>query len=95
VTNYDYKIDIFAIGCIMAELYRGDPLMPGTSEADMIFRLANLIGKPTEEKLFNQVNRVCSVNSMQNPSIDQVHQILQNAIPLAPKAAIELISDMI
>jgi male germ cell-associated kinase len=42
--NYDCKVDLFAIGCIMAEMYRGDPLMPGTSESDMIYRLANLIG---------------------------------------------------
>lgn len=28
-TEYSSPIDIFAIGCIMAELYRGWPLFPG------------------------------------------------------------------
>ena len=27
--TYDGKIDIFALGCIMAELYTGQPLLPG------------------------------------------------------------------
>lgn len=43
-TNYDGKIDIFALGCIMAEMFTGNPLLPGSSESDMLFRLANLMG---------------------------------------------------
>jgi serine/threonine protein kinase len=43
-TTYDGKIDIFSLGCIIAEMYSGDPLLPGSSETDMLFRLANLIG---------------------------------------------------
>ena len=37
-------MDIFAAGCIMAELFTGDPLLPGTSETDMIHRLSKIIG---------------------------------------------------
>ena len=44
--QYDGKIDVFALGCIMAEMYTNDPLLPGNSENDMIFRLSNLIGHP-------------------------------------------------
>jgi protein kinase len=32
--SYDAKIDIFALGCIFAELYTGEPLLPGSSETD-------------------------------------------------------------
>ena len=31
-TSYNQGIDIFALGCIMAELYLGRPLFPGSSE---------------------------------------------------------------
>ena len=31
-TNYNQGIDVFALGCIMAELYLGRPIFPGTSE---------------------------------------------------------------
>mmetsp|Transcript_26845 Transcript_26845/g.36601 ORF Transcript_26845/g.36601 Transcript_26845/m.36601 type:complete len:88 (-) Transcript_26845:462-725(-) len=33
-TNYDNKVDVFAAGCILAELLNGKPLLPGTSEHD-------------------------------------------------------------
>ena len=32
--NYNESIDVFALGCIMAELYLGRPIFPGTSESD-------------------------------------------------------------
>ena len=32
--RYDYKVDIFAIGCIMAEMYLKKPLFPGSSAID-------------------------------------------------------------
>ena len=27
--NYDLSADVFAVGCLFAELYMGDPLFPG------------------------------------------------------------------
>ena len=42
--HYEVSIDIFAAGCILAELFSGDPLLPGTSETDMLHRLSKLIG---------------------------------------------------
>ena len=32
--SYNYPVDIFALGCIMAELYTFKPLFPGSSEMD-------------------------------------------------------------
>ena len=32
--HYDQSVDIFALGCIMAELFLGRPIFPGTSETD-------------------------------------------------------------
>ena len=33
-SNYTQAVDIFALGCIMAELYLGRPIFPGNSESD-------------------------------------------------------------
>ena len=33
-TNYNSPVDIFALGCIMAELYMAKPLFNGSSEID-------------------------------------------------------------
>jgi male germ cell-associated kinase len=44
--SYDDKIDIFALGCIFAELYTGEPLLPGSSETDQLMRMGKLLGQP-------------------------------------------------
>lgn len=46
-TDYDYKIDMFAIGCIMAEMYMLMPLFPGTSELDQLVKIVTVMGTPT------------------------------------------------
>jgi len=43
---YDYKIDIWSIGCIVAELYLGLPIFPGDSEYDQLRRIISIIGIP-------------------------------------------------
>ena len=45
---YDYKIDIFAIGCIMAELYMFMPLFPGNSALDQMNKICEVLGTPSK-----------------------------------------------
>jgi serine/threonine protein kinase len=47
---YDSKIDIFAIGCIMAEMYSLVPLFPGSSEMDQLRKLCQVLGTPSQDK---------------------------------------------
>lgn len=44
--NYNSPIDIFAVGAIMAELYRLWPLFPGASERDQIVKICSVMGTP-------------------------------------------------
>jgi serine/threonine protein kinase len=46
--HYSTGVDIWSIGCIMAELANKRPLWPGDSEIDMLFRIFRLLGTPTE-----------------------------------------------
>ncbi len=41
---YDYKVDIFGLGCIAVELYIGTPMAPGTTEFDQILKISRLLG---------------------------------------------------
>ena len=34
IPNYTVAIDVFALGCIMAEMFLNRPLFPGSSESD-------------------------------------------------------------
>ncbi len=42
---YSYKIDIWSLGCIFAELYLGLPIFPGNSSYDQIFRISKITGQ--------------------------------------------------
>lgn len=50
-TSYNSPIDIWALGCIMAELYMLRPLFPGTSELDQLFKIVTIMGTPTKVRV--------------------------------------------
>ncbi|XP_065084257.1 probable serine/threonine-protein kinase DDB_G0268078 [Ochlerotatus camptorhynchus] len=45
-TRYGSAIDLWAVGCIMAELYTFRPLFPGSSEVDQLFKICSVLGTP-------------------------------------------------
>ncbi|XP_041986263.1 serine/threonine-protein kinase dyf-5 [Aricia agestis] len=48
-TRYGAPIDLWALGCIMAELYTCRPLFPGSSEIDQLHRIAAVLGTPARD----------------------------------------------
>jgi non-specific serine/threonine protein kinase len=46
---YSTSIDIWSAGCIMAELYTGRPLFPGTTNEDQLQKIFRFLGTPTEQ----------------------------------------------
>uniref|UniRef100_A0A4W5JM87 mitogen-activated protein kinase n=1 Tax=Hucho hucho TaxID=62062 RepID=A0A4W5JM87_9TELE len=52
--SYSSPIDIWAVGCIMAELYTLRPLFPGNSEVDEIFKICQVLG--TMKKVGKNIN---------------------------------------
>lgn len=46
-TNYSSAVDIWAIGCIMAELYNLVPLFTGKTEKELLFKICSVLGAPT------------------------------------------------
>ncbi|KAF2747627.1 Pkinase-domain-containing protein [Sporormia fimetaria CBS 119925] len=47
--TYNTSIDIWSAGCIMAEMYTGRPLFPGTTNEDQLQKIFRLMGTPSEE----------------------------------------------
>ncbi|KAJ2944088.1 hypothetical protein O0L34_g18052 [Tuta absoluta] len=45
-SRYGAPIDLWALGCIMAELYTARPLFPGNSEIDQLHRIVAVLGTP-------------------------------------------------
>ncbi|KXJ84299.1 hypothetical protein RP20_CCG011886 [Aedes albopictus] len=47
--EYDTNVDIWAIGCIMAELIKGQVLLPGTDHVDQWNQITTTLGTPSPE----------------------------------------------
>merc|ERR1712032_854629 len=50
-TSYGMQVDMWAMGCIMAEMISGLPLFPGETEIDQLFLLQKLLGPLVPEHL--------------------------------------------
>lgn len=46
--TYNTSIDIWSAGCIMAEMYTGRPLFPGTTNEDQLQKIFRFMGTPNE-----------------------------------------------
>ncbi|KAG5440587.1 hypothetical protein PCK2_000297 [Pneumocystis canis] len=46
--TYSTSIDIWSAGCIMAEMYTGRPLFPGSNNDDQLLKIFRLMGTPNE-----------------------------------------------
>ena len=44
--KYTAKVDIWSFGCILAELYTGEPLFPGNNEQEQFELILELLGLP-------------------------------------------------
>lgn len=53
-TKYSSKIDIWSLGCVLAELFTGAPLLPGKSELEQIALILELIGAPSVSFVINE-----------------------------------------
>src|SRR5690606_34759912 len=45
-TRYDMAIDMWSLGCILAELFLGIPLFPGVSQYNQVCRIVEMLGFP-------------------------------------------------
>jgi len=50
-TDYSPSIDVWSSGCVMAELFLGQPLFPGESGVDQLVEIIKVLGTPTKEQI--------------------------------------------
>ncbi|XP_040000174.1 serine/threonine-protein kinase MAK-like isoform X2 [Xiphias gladius] len=90
--SYSSPIDIWAMGCIMAELYTLRPLFPGNSEVDEIFKICQVLGTLKKSDWPDGYNLAVSMN-FRFPKC--VPTSLRSLIPNASDEAIALMKDML
>ena len=52
-TQYTNQIDIWSIGCVIAELILGRPLFPGESPSDQLVEIIKILGTPSKEDIMS------------------------------------------
>ncbi|CAN6581787.1 unnamed protein product [Malus baccata var. baccata] len=50
-TEYTSAIDVWSVGCVLAELLLGQPLFPGESGVDQLVEIIKVLGTPTREEI--------------------------------------------
>eukprot|EP01105_Mastigella_eilhardi_P025920 TRINITY_DN722_c2_g1_i3.p1 TRINITY_DN722_c2_g1~~TRINITY_DN722_c2_g1_i3.p1 ORF type:complete len:506 (-),score=129.71 TRINITY_DN722_c2_g1_i3:1738-3255(-) len=50
-TFYTTAIDIWSLGCVLAELLLGQPLFPGNSSVDQLVEIIKVLGTPSSEQI--------------------------------------------
>lgn len=53
-SRYSRKIDIWSLGCVLAELFTGQPILPGRSEVEQIALILELFGSPPSNFIVNE-----------------------------------------
>ena len=92
-SNYNSPIDIWAVGCIMAEMYlHPKPLFYGQNEKEVLNKICYILGTPTHDtwaKGIQQANLI-GIKLPNNSGTD-----LANIIPNASPKAIEVMKEML
>lgn len=50
-TDYTTAIDVWSVGCVVAELLLGQPLFPGESGVDQLVEIIKVLGTPSREEI--------------------------------------------
>jgi len=87
-TEYTTAIDIWSLGCVMAELLLGKPLFPGDSGVDQLIEIIKVLGTPTKEEIY-AMNPNHTSFSFPQITPHPWAKVFRNK---APKIAIDLVS---
>lgn len=89
--KYGPEIDVWSIGCVIAEMFLGEPIFPGTSSDDQMIKINSLLGTPTAADI-----QAMSKNAKPKQLIQAVGQKLAKKFPAdVNPLAIDLISKIL
>jgi len=89
--NYNSPVDIFALGLIMAELYLLNPIFPGESEIDQIYKICGILGTPPES--WAEGHRLANQRGFSFPQFN--YCTLGKVLPNASESALNIMKLML
>uniref|UniRef100_A0A182W8E7 non-specific serine/threonine protein kinase n=1 Tax=Anopheles minimus TaxID=112268 RepID=A0A182W8E7_9DIPT len=91
-TRYGSSIDLWAVGCIMAELYTFRPLFPGSSEVDQLFKICSVLGTPDKSD-WPDGHKLAATIQFRFPECPKIP--LATLVTRASTAGIQLLEDLL
>jgi len=89
-TSYTKGVDIWSVGCILAELLSGGPLFPGSSTMNQLDRILQITGRPNEEDI-EAINSPFTVTMLESLPPGNNRTKLSDLFPHASKEALDLL----
>jgi serine/threonine protein kinase len=89
-TNYNSRIDIWALGCIMIELYNFKPIFIGNTEREVLFKICSILGSPPN---WNEGLQLAKKYDIKFPISAGLN--LTQVVPDASQEAISLLYEML
>ena len=92
-TNYNSPIDIWALGCVMAEMYlHPQPLFYGANEKEVLYRICSILGSPNQDT-WPEGMQLAHLKDIKFPNCYKME--LEDIIKEASEDAIDLMKKMI
>ncbi|CAD8058167.1 unnamed protein product [Paramecium primaurelia] len=90
--DYDTQIDVWSVGCVIAELINGEPLFLGDSAVDQMVEIVKVLGTPTNEQILS-MNKNYDIQSNQFAKIKQ--RDWRKVLKTKDTKAIDLVSKLL
>lgn len=92
--HYNEGVDMWAVGCIAAELYAGRPLFPGSSTLDQMERVVAFTGPPSPSDL-ESMHSEFAETMIANLTYNHPKITLAQKLPTADPTALDFISKLL
>lgn len=94
--RYDRKVDLWSLGCLIAEMYRGGPLFRGSTFYQQLDAIVHVIGRPPEESIAHIGTPAARRYLYRNPEFANiVPKDLKTLVPNASANAVDLLRKLL
>jgi len=91
-TSYTKAVDMWALGCIIAEMFIGKPLLPGTSTMNQLEKILEVTGQPSESDV------AATHSNFAGPmlqSLPKKQKINLTSLMTAPPEAVDMVEKLL
>jgi mitogen-activated protein kinase 15 len=92
--QYNEGVDMWAVGCIVGELYGGKPLFPGSSTLDQMERVVAFTGPPSPSDIAAMHSEFAET-MIANLSYNQPRMTLKQKLPMADADTIDFMQKLL